>query len=636
MNDATRELGAALGIAVLGSIAASRYASAIDAARRAASPGRRRRPPAPRSPARSTSRRTLPGGRRPTRSTVGAEHAFVGGIHLAVTVGAVLAVVAAVIVYRYLPHQLAPGGRDARPVESMEDAAELGLGGTCRRSSPTAEPPTRRPVPVRPVTGHHLPSRGRPTAPGPGRPCRRRPAPLVHARHRDHRGADRRARHHGPERRDPHDPARVRHDAAEPAVGDHRLLAHVRQPPDHRRPARRPLRRAAACSSSAPRSSASARSLASLAQSVPVLVVGEAIIEGIGASLMMPATLGILSTTFHGRERATAFAVWGATAGAAVAFGPLLGGFLTTNYSWRWAFRINVDRRPARDPRRAAVHAAQPRRRSQRERIDVPGALLVASGMFLLVFALSEGGTYGWWRAARGRSRSSGPRSGRPTSRASRSSRSRSSSRSCCSPRSTWSSGARSDGDADPLFEFGQLRRLGFRYGLLTTLVLAMGQLGFLFVLPVFLQDGRHLSAVDNGLWLLPSGICDRHRRPDRRAAHPSHRQRPRSCASGLVLEAVGLLVMVARHLAPTSRSWSLLPGLAVFGIGIGFASSQLTNVMLSEIPKERAGVGERREHDRAPARRRARHRGHRRAAHDPDRSATPRRRSGRRRCRRG
>ena len=61
--------------------------------------------------------------------------------------------------------------------------------------------------------------------------------------------------------------------------------------------------------------------------------------------------------------------------------------------------------------------------------------------------------------------------------------------------------------DADPLFEFGLLRYLSFRYGLLTTMVLALGQLGFLFVLPVFLQDGLHLSAVDNGLWLLPSGI---------------------------------------------------------------------------------------------------------------------------------
>ena len=137
--------------------------------------------------------------------------------------------------------------------------------------------------------------------------------------------------------------------------------------------------------------------LASLAQSVPVLIFGEAIIEGVGASLMMPATLGILSSTFHGHERATAFAIWGATAGAAVALGPLIGGFLTTNYSWRWSFRINLIVIPV-----AIIGALLVMRRSptasERERIDVPGAVLVAPGMFLLVFSLSEGTRYGWWR----------------------------------------------------------------------------------------------------------------------------------------------------------------------------------------------------------------------------------------------
>src|SRR5262249_16106205 len=70
--------------------------------------------------------------------------------------------------------------------------------------------------------------------------------------------------------------------------------------------------------------------LASTAHPVPQLFCGEALIEGIGASLLIPATLSILSTTFPGPERATAFAAWGATAGAAVTFGPLLGGYLTT------------------------------------------------------------------------------------------------------------------------------------------------------------------------------------------------------------------------------------------------------------------------------------------------------------------
>src|SRR5438132_1229459 len=82
--------------------------------------------------------------------------------------------------------------------------------------------------------------------------------------------------------------------------------------------------------------------LASVSHSVPTLVLGEAIIEGTGASLLIPATLSILSTTFVGAERAVAFAAWGTVAGASVAFGPLVGGFLTTNYSWRWGLRINV------------------------------------------------------------------------------------------------------------------------------------------------------------------------------------------------------------------------------------------------------------------------------------------------------
>jgi EmrB/QacA subfamily drug resistance transporter len=326
--------------------------------------------------------------------------------------------------------------------------------------------------------------------------------------------------------------------------------------------------------------------LASVATSVTVLIIGEAIIEGVGASLMMPATLGILSSTFHGHERATAFAMWGAAAGTAVAFGPLLGGWLTTNYSWRWAFRINVIVAPA-----AIIGALILMRRSprsaDRERIDVPGAFLVATGMFLLVFGLSEGTRYGWWRsldhfavAGMRVSPVGGSLSAVPVAIAvafallgafyvlerwkERTAR-------------------------DPLFEFGQLRHRGFRYGLLTTMILAMGQLGFLFVLPVFLQDANHLSAVDSGLWLLPSGLAII-------GGTQIGARLTRSIGVtnvvrvGLVLEAAGLLAITLAVSAHTSFP-SLLPGLIIFGIGIGFAGSQLTNVVLSAIPNERSGA---------------------------------------------
>ena len=112
---------------------------------------------------------------------------------------------------------------------------------------------------------------------------------------------------------------------------------------------------------------------------------------------MLPTTLAIISDTFHGRERATAFAAWGATAGVASALGPVVGGFLTSNYSWRWSFGINVVIAPL-----ALIGAwlfIKPAPRARRRlRIDIPGAALIAVGMFLLVFSLSEGATYGWWK----------------------------------------------------------------------------------------------------------------------------------------------------------------------------------------------------------------------------------------------
>jgi len=326
--------------------------------------------------------------------------------------------------------------------------------------------------------------------------------------------------------------------------------------------------------------------LASVSRSVPVLVLGEAVIEGIGASLMLPSTLAILSTTFQGTERAAAFAVWGATSGVAVALGPVVGGFLTTHYSWRWAFRINVVVAPLAILGALAFMRPSPRG-ARGQRTDVPGALLIATGMCQLVFGLSEGPRYGWLEPPRDLT---------------------------LGGRRLWPATApvsaipfvfaiaaallivfvvverrKERRDADPLFEFGQLQQRGFRYGLITTMVLAMGQLSFIFVLPVFLQDALHLSASDNGLWLLPSGVMIIV------AAHTGARLTrwigtTATVRLGLAFEALGLLVL-ALVLSPHTTFLSLLAAFVVFGTGAGFASSQLTNVILAEIPDERAGA---------------------------------------------
>jgi EmrB/QacA subfamily drug resistance transporter len=326
--------------------------------------------------------------------------------------------------------------------------------------------------------------------------------------------------------------------------------------------------------------------IASISTSVGELIFGEAIIEGIGASLMLPATLAILSSTFRGRERAAAFAAWGATAGVAAAAGPVVGGFLTTNYSWRWSFRINVIVAPLA-MLGALFFMSRTARSARRVRIDIPGALLIAGGMFLLVFGLSEGGIYGWWEPLKdfGISGATIWPATRVVS---------------IIPlvfvlsgfllgAFVWLELAKSRAQRDPLFQFSHFRYKTYRYGLITSMVLAMGQLGISFVLPVFLQDAKHLSAERNGLWMLPAGLFVI---IGAQVAGLLIRRYGTAVIVrvGLVMYAVGIL-LILRVVSLDITAWSLLPGLALYGGGIGFAGAQLTNVVLSEIPAESSGV---------------------------------------------
>ena len=326
--------------------------------------------------------------------------------------------------------------------------------------------------------------------------------------------------------------------------------------------------------------------IASESTSVPMLLAGEAVIEGIGASLMMPATLSILSTTFAGHARAKAFAFWGATAGVAVAFGPVVGGFLTTNYSWRWAFRINVIVAPLA-VLGALLFMHRTARSERRQRIDIPGALLIAASTFLLVFALSEGGIYGWLRPLQDFSVAGvlvWPAS-RPIS--------------IIPPLLALAlvilaafialERAKERAEKDPLFELSHLEHRTFRYGLMTLAVLAMGQLGQIFVLPVLLQDGQHLTAIETGVWMVPSGVAIALGAP--LGGRLTRRFNvTRIVRMGLLLETAGLAALTFVIDANVTFV-ALLPGLLLFGVGVGFASSQLTNIVLSEIPKEHAGA---------------------------------------------
>ncbi|NCD19624.1 MAG: MFS transporter, partial [Actinobacteria bacterium] len=128
----------------------------------------------------------------------------------------------------------------------------------------------------------------------------------------------------------------------------------------------------------------------------PTWLIGARLVQGIGAALVMPSTLSTINAMFHGRERGIAFAVYGSMIGGMAAVGPLLGGWLATDFTWRWAFWINIPFSLA------AVAIAlrfvpETRDPSLRKGADVPGTLLASLGMGAIVYGLIESSEYGWW-----------------------------------------------------------------------------------------------------------------------------------------------------------------------------------------------------------------------------------------------
>src|SRR6266446_8039499 len=119
-------------------------------------------------------------------------------------------------------------------------------------------------------------------------------------------------------------------------------------------------------------------------------------LQGLGAALLSPAALSILTTTFEeGRERNIALGVWGAVAGSGGAVGVLLGGILTSAFSWPWIFYVNV-------PVGAAVLVVSPlllresRADLPNRYFDVAGAATITSGLMLLVYAMTRATQHGW------------------------------------------------------------------------------------------------------------------------------------------------------------------------------------------------------------------------------------------------
>ncbi|RLQ84690.1 MFS transporter [Mycetocola zhadangensis] len=129
------------------------------------------------------------------------------------------------------------------------------------------------------------------------------------------------------------------------------------------------------------------------APTIQVLFLGWSIIEGLGAVLVIPAIAALIADNYTGKERITAYAIIGAVSGAAVAAGPLIGGFVTTYFSWRYVFVAEVVIMAVVVLTSRLITDSTPR---QKISIDLLSVLLSASGLVFVVFGMLQSKTWGW------------------------------------------------------------------------------------------------------------------------------------------------------------------------------------------------------------------------------------------------
>ena len=324
--------------------------------------------------------------------------------------------------------------------------------------------------------------------------------------------------------------------------------------------------------------------ITSISQSVGTMVIGESIIEGVGAALMMPATASLLVANYKGRDRAIAFGIWGGIAAASSGLGPLLGGFLTTNYSWRWAFRINIV--VAAILILGTVFISESRDRKGKRDLDIVGVFLSAFGLLALVYGVIESSTYGWFMARGadayaifGHALNFGGLSITPVAIAL--------GVFILYLFALWEKRVEARGRT-PLVSLHIFSNRQFTAGSSVTALLSLGMVGLIFAVPVFLQSTRNLDAFHTGLALLPMSLTMLIVAPA--SAFLSKRfTATRLIQTGLAL-AVAASATLYFSLSADATALSLAPGLMLFGAGMGLVMAQASNVTLSAVPVSESG----------------------------------------------
>jgi EmrB/QacA subfamily drug resistance transporter len=294
------------------------------------------------------------------------------------------------------------------------------------------------------------------------------------------------------------------------------------------------------------------------------MLVGARVAQGVGAALMAPAGLSILTTTFtEGKDRTRALGLWGAISGVAAAAGVFLGGVLSEGPGWRWVLFVNI---PICVLIVAAAFRLVPgeRRRARMATFDVPGAVLVTAAMLLLVYALVKAPDAGW--GTRHTIGELGTAAVLLVAFVVVERRAR-----------------------NPLFPFAILRIKGLAAADATQLIAFAGFLSVFFFLTLYMQNVLGYTPIRSGSAYLPvtAGII--------LAAGLSSQLIPRIgtrpiIVAGTLIAAAGMYYL-SRVPVHGSYLTDLLPGLAVMSIGLGAVFVTVTTAANAGVPANQAGL---------------------------------------------
>jgi EmrB/QacA subfamily drug resistance transporter len=284
-------------------------------------------------------------------------------------------------------------------------------------------------------------------------------------------------------------------------------------------------------------------------------------LQGVGGAIMFAVSLAILTQEFHGRERGTAFGIWGATVGAAVAIGPLVGGALTEWAGWRWIFFVNL-------PIGAACVAGawaylHESRDEEHGGVDWLGFASLTGGLFSLVLALLRGESWGW---------GSGKTLGVFVA----------------AVVLLFGFAAVELRQTSPMFDFALFRKPSFTGAQIVAFTISSSMFAMFLFLTLYIQGQLHYSPIQAGLRFLPLSLISFVVAP---IAGRLSTRIPVRILFGIGMSLVGAALLLMHGLTPSSRWTHLLAGFIVGGIGVGLVNAPLASTAVSVVEPRRAGM---------------------------------------------